>query len=156
MSVESAALSRLEENLSYSAERLLQVWPSRFKTLSAAEPYARNPEELAKAVYGGRIGNSAAGDGWRYRGRALKQLTGRSNYLAYAEAAKGDVVRWPELLVKPAYAADSAGWFWHSRGCNARADDGDVRGLTKRVNGGETGPRERAALTAQAVRALAG
>jgi putative chitinase len=67
-----------------------------------------------------------------------------------------DVVKWPELLVKPTYAADSAGWFWHSRSCNHWADDGDVRGLTRRITGGENGLRERAALTAQALKALLG
>ncbi len=93
VSVESAALSRLEEDLSYSAERLCVVWPSRFKTLSAAQPYARNPEALANRVYSGRMGNTAADDGWRYRGRGLKQLTGKSNYAEYAEAASVDFVK---------------------------------------------------------------
>jgi putative chitinase len=156
VSVESAALSRVEENLNYSAERLCAVWPSRFKTLSAASAYARNPEALANRVYGGRMGNTAADDGWRYRGRGLKQLTGKANYSEYAEASRVDVVRWPELLVKPQYAADSAGWFWQARGCNSYADDGDVNGLTRRINGGETGLRERAALTSQALKALLG
>lgn len=100
------------------------------------------------------MGNTASDDGWRYRGRGLKQLTSRSNYAEYAEASRVDVVRWPELLVKPGYAADSAGWFWHARGCNSFADDADVRGLTKRINGDETTLRERAALTAKALKAL--
>jgi putative chitinase len=152
--VESGGLARLEENLSYSAERLMEAWPSRFKTLAAAQAYARNPEALANRVYGGRMGNTQAGDGWRYRGRGLKQLTGRNNYQEYAEASRVDVVKWPELLVKPTYAADSAGWFWNARGCNAWADDGDVRGLTRVINGGETGLRERAALTEKALQAL--
>lgn len=156
VSVESAAQSRVEENLNYSAERLCAVWRSRFKTLSAASQYARNPEALANKVYGGRMGNTAADDGWRYRGRGLKQMTGKANYSEYAEASRVDVVRWPALLVKPQYAADSAGWFWHARGCNSYADDGDVNGLTRRINGGETGLRERAALTSQALKALLG
>lgn len=152
--VESGGLARLEENLSYSAERLMGVWPSRFKTLAAAQAYARNPEALANKVYSGRMGNTQPGDGWRYRGRGLKQLTGRNNYQEYAEASRIDVVKWPELLVKPQYAADSAGWFWDARGCKHFADDGDVRGLTRAINGGETGLRERAALTAKALQVL--
>lgn len=84
--VESGGLARVEENLSYSAERLMTVWPSRFKTLAAAQAYARNPEALANKVYGGRMGSTQPGDGWRYRGRGLKQLTGRNNYKEYAEA----------------------------------------------------------------------
>lgn len=100
------------------------------------------------------MGNTQAGYGRRYRGRGLKQLTGRLNYSVYAEASRVDVVKWPELLVKPQYAADSAGWFWHARGCNAWADDGDVRGLNRVINGGETGLRERAALTSKALQAL--
>lgn len=155
-SIESAALSQLEENLNYSAEHLMALGPSRFKTLSAAQLYARNSEKLANAVFGGRMGNTASNDGWRYRGRGLTQVTGKANYSAYSEASRVDVVKWPELLVKPAYAADSAGWFWHARSCNHLADDGDVRGLTRRINGGETGLRERAVLMAQALKALRG
>jgi putative chitinase len=102
------------------------------------------------------MGNTASDDGWRYCGRGLKQITGKENYSAYYEASRVDVVKWPEALVQPAYAADSAGWFWHARSGNHWADDGDVRGLTRRINGGETGPRERVALTAQALKALRG
>ena len=94
---ESGMLQRLEEGLSYSAERLTQVWPRRFPTLSSAMPYARNPRALANRVYGGRIGNSAPDEGWRYRGRGLIQITGRDNY-ALAEQLTG--MRLLELLIE--------------------------------------------------------
>lgn len=155
VSVESGRLTRLEENLHYSAERLMVVWPSRFKTHAEATRYAGNPQALANNVYGGRMGNVGPDDGWRYRGRGLKQLTGRANYLAYAKASGLDCVEHPELLLEPQHAADSAAWFWARTGCSALADAGDVRALTMRINGGLTGLGERAAQAAAALRALA-
>ena len=155
VSVESGRLSRLEENLNYSADRLRVVWPSRFKTHAEATRYAGNPQALANKVYGGRMGNVGPDDGWRYRGRGLKQLTGLANYRAYAQASGLDCVEHPELLLEPQHAADSAAWFWASHGCSTLADAGDVRGLTARINGGYNGLAERAAMAAAALRALA-
>jgi putative chitinase len=154
--VESGNFSRLEENLNYSAERLCVVWPSRFKSVADAAPYARNSEALANNVYAGRLGNTQPGDGWRYRGRGLKQLTGRANYAAYYSYSGVDVVAHPEFLLEPLQAAYSAGWFWKTNGCSALADAGDVRGLTQRINGGLTGLAEREAATKRALAALAG
>lgn len=151
VSVESGRLYRLEENLNYSAERLMSVWPARFPTHAEAAKFAHKPQALANKVYGGRLGNVGPDDGWRYRGRGLKQLTGRANYQAYAQ----DCVTKPDLLLEPQHAADSAAWFWRVNGCSALADAGDVRGLTMRINGGMTGLGERAAMTAAALRALA-
>lgn len=153
--VESGGLSRLEEGLSYSAERLCAVWPARFPSVEISKPYARNPEALANKVYGGRMGNAAPGDGFKYRGRGLKQLTGRANYAAYAAASGVDAVARPELLLTPETAADSAGWFWHANGCGALADKRDWKGLSRRINGGDNGLAERLALTAKALKALA-
>lgn len=155
ISVESGRLERLEENLNYSAERLMVVWPSRFKTHAEAARFAHNPQALANRVYGGRLGNTGPDDGWRYRGRGLKQLTGKANYQAYSEASGLDCVSDPDKLLEPGIAADSAAWFWASHGCSALADAGDVRGLTMRINGGLTGLGERAAMAAAALRALA-
>jgi len=151
---ESTRLSRLEENLNYTAERICAVWPSRFKTVADAAPLARNPEALANAVYGGRMGNKLPGDGYRYRGRGLKQLTGKNNYAAYLLAGDVDVLSNPDLLLQPAHAADSAAWFWHSNGCNALADRRDWAGLTRRINGGLIGQVERLAAINKALRAL--
>ncbi len=74
---ESGAFTILDENMNYTAKRMMQVWPSRFKTLASAQPFANNPEKLANKVYGGRMGNVDPGDGWKYHGRGLLQLTGR-------------------------------------------------------------------------------
>ena len=156
---ESGECRRLEEGLSYSAERLMAVWPSRFRTLAEAAPYARSPEALANHVYGARtdLGNRGAGsgDGWRYRGGGLLQITGLANHEAAAKGTGHPLVEHPELLRTPGpEAADSAGWFWRRKGCNELADacrldaspealDTPFRLLTKRINGGAVGLEER-------------
>ena len=136
LSVESARLTRLEENLKYSAERLVAVWPARFKSVADALPYANNSEALANKVYAGRMGNAAPGDGYRYRGRGFIQLTGKANYKAFATASGVDVVANPDLLLEPELAAESAAWLWQSNGCNELADAGELVRISKRVNGG--------------------
>lgn len=154
--VESAKLSAVVENLNYRAETLMRVWPSRFPTLAIAQQYAGNPEKLANQVYGNRMGNGApeTGDGYRYRGRGLKQLTGKDNYEAYQRDSGRPVVQAPDLLLTPDVAADSAGWFWWKSALNALADKGDIGGITKRVNGGQMGLLERTRATQQALKAL--
>lgn len=140
---ESGRLSRVEENLSYSAQRLMQVWPRRFPTLKIAEQYAFNPQKLAEFVYGGRMGNIKSGDGWKYRGRGLKQLTGADNYLA-AELELGRITgdlyhRRPELVAMPKGAAWTAAWFWGRSDLNRIADSGNYTAITRVINGGLTG-----------------
>lgn len=155
IAVESARLTRLQENLNYTtAHRLMEVWPRRFPTYASALPYVRNPEALANLVYGNRadLGNTEPGDGWRYRGRGLKQITGRANYTEYQGASQVPCVVDPDLLLDPVIAADSAGWFWHSRGCDALADN--LEALTRRINGGLNGFAERVLLTGRAREAL--
>lgn len=154
MAVESARFSRLQENLFYrTPERLMAVWPKRFPSREAALPYVANPEALANHVYGQRMGNTQPGDGWRFRGRGLKQLTGRNNYAAYQEATGVHVVDTPDLLLDPVFAADSAGWFWRANRLDAVADDTEE--LTRRINGGRTGLADRIALTELAREVLA-
>lgn len=85
-----ARFEPVEENLNYSAKRLMQVWPKRFPSIVAANPYANNPQRLANSVYGGRMGNTAPDDGWRYRGRGLVQITGKTNYAKYGLADNPD------------------------------------------------------------------
>lgn len=142
ISMESARLSRVEENLSYSAKRLMAVWPRRFPTLDSALPYAMNPKALANKVYANRMGNGdeASGDGWLYRGRGLKQLTGSDNYHA-AEADLGMAITGDNAgrVALPEGAAWTAGWFWYTNNCNAIADSGDYERLTRVINGGLTG-----------------
>lgn len=152
---ESGQFNRLEEGLIYQAARLCKVWPKRFPTEAAALAYANNKQKLANFVYANRLGNGneASGDGYRYRGRGIIQITGRSNYAAAAQALGLKLVENPDLLLDKANAAMSAAWFWHSRGLNALADDGtddndleDFREITKRINGGTVGLQERLAL----------
>ncbi len=148
--VESAGLTRFEEDLSYSAERLTQVWPARFPTLAVAAPYARSPRALAERVYGGRMGNSQPGDGWRFRGRGLDQTTGRSNYARLGELTGLDLIANPDQLSVPRTAARCAGAFWATHGCNALADANDLEGVTLAINGGLNGLEDRRAALQRA------
>ena len=142
---ESAGLTRLVENLNYSAEGLMRTWPTRFPTLDMAQQYAREPEKIANRVYANRMGNGdeASGDGWKYRGRGLIQITGKSNYKEFADAIGEDYVTDPELLRQPVNAALSAGWFWAERSINRVADTGSVEAVTKIINGGTHGLADR-------------
>ena len=151
---ESGQLMRLVENLNYSAEGLMKTWPSRFDLVRATAA-ARNPEQIANIVYGGRMGNTAPGDGWKYRGRGLIQVTGKTNYAACGEALGVDLINQPELLERPQYAALSAAWFWSVNGLNTLADAGDLKGVTRRINGGLNGQADRQALYDKALKVLA-
>lgn len=138
---ESVDLTHLEENLNYSAERLMQVWPRRFPSFEIAQKYERMPEKLANYVYANRLGNGeeASGDGWRYHGRGPIQLTGRRNYAACGANLGEDLLGNPGLLLTPVVGIQSALWFWRSNNLDELDDDADVRLETRRINGGETG-----------------
>ena len=153
-SVESANFTRLQENLNYSAERLTQVWPSRFPSVSIAQPYAHNPKALANFVYAGRLGNLQDGDGWMYIGRGLIQITGRENYANCGSGIGVDIIDNPELLLTPRYAALSAGWFWNKKSLNALADSQEYGAMTRRINGGLTELDERIFKITEALRVL--
>ena len=165
---ESGGFRMLEENLNYRATVMAAVWPTRFaeripdpknpkKTIAKKGPDGKNipnkfalaierkPEMIANAVYSNRMGNGPieSGEGWLYRGRGLKQLTGKENYTRCGTALKIDIVGSPDLLLQPGPAALSAAWFWATNGCNAFADKGDIEGLTKRINGGLIGIDDR-------------
>jgi len=152
--VESANFTRLQENLNYSAQRLTQVWPSRFPNVSMAEPYANNPEKLANFVYAGRMGNLQDGDGWKFHGRGLIQLTGRENYANCGSGIGVDLIDNPDLLLTPKYAALSAGWFWNKKGLNTLADSQEYGAMTRRINSGLTGLDERIAKITKALQVL--
>lgn len=134
---ESAELSRALENLNYSANGLLLVF-GRYFDKESANAYARQPERIANHVYANRNGNGdeASGDGWKYRGRGLIQITGRDNYRACGDALGMDLVAIPELLADPAHASDSAAWFFRSNGCNELADADDFQGVCGIINCG--------------------
>ena len=142
---ESANFKTLEENLNYSAKGLMATWPSRFPTIEIATQFERNPEKIANKVYGGRadLGNTEDGDGWRFHGRGLIQLTGRSNYTVCGLALDRPFAEQPELVLEPENAVLSAGWFWNKRGLNTLADAEDWTTMTKRINGGTIGLQDR-------------
>jgi len=141
---ESGNLRYVKENLNYSAEGLCKVFPKYFNASTAAH-YGRNPEAIANKVYANRMGNGPeeSGDGWRFRGRGLIQLTGHDNYVQCGNGLGVDLTQYPDYLESPEGAARSAGWFWHSRGLNALADVGDMKTMTKKINGGFIGLEDR-------------
>lgn len=145
---ESGGFKTLQENLHYSANALMRVWPSRFPDQDTADKYANNPEKIANKVYGGRMGNMEEGDGWKYHGRGLIQLTGRENYLNAGLGIGEDLLSNPDLLNDPKYACLSAGWFWNKKGLNALCDplsDENIKEMTRRINGGTIGLDDRVA-----------
>ncbi|HBO9229168.1 TPA: glycoside hydrolase family 19 protein [Pseudomonas aeruginosa] len=150
---ESSQLTRLVENLNYSARGLAATWPSRYRSADGkpnalALNLARHPQAIANNTYASRNGNGdeASGDGWRYRGRGLLQITGRSNYRAAAAGLGQPLEAEPELLEQPEWAALSAAWWWSTHGLNDLADRGEFAAITRRINGGTNGQAERLAL----------
>jgi putative chitinase len=142
---ETGGYSAMTEDLNYNAAAMMRVWPSRFPTVESTKGFVNNPEALANKVYGGRLGNGPekSGDGYRYRGRGLIQLTGRANY-AKREAETGiNLVLRPEKAADPVRAVKIACLYWASRKINAAADLGSdetaIKKVRKLVNGGEIG-----------------
>lgn len=163
---ESGKLGTLQESLNYSAEALIKLFGRHRISESDARRFGRtaghkaDQEAIANTIYGGEwgrknLGNFVHGDGWRFRGRGLKQLTGRSNYDRCGAAIGEDLLSYPDRLLLPVNAALSAGWFWKSNGLNEIADRGDVRQMTKVINGGAIGLPERTALYGKALEVLA-
>lgn len=158
---ESARFARLVENLNYSATALALTWPRRYRaadgSLNAlALQLHRDPPAIANHTYASRLGNGPAesGDGWKYRGRGLIQITGRANYRACGQALGVDLEADPDMLVLPLYAALSAGWYWHRHGLNRLADEGKIELIGRLINGGTHGMAERIALTDRALATL--
>jgi len=141
---ESGGFRVLEENLNYKPEALMREWPSRFDAENIDE-YAHEPEKIANKVYAGRMGNGneESGEGWKYHGRGLIQLTGKDNYTLCGDSLQADLLHHPELLVGQQYAALSAGWFWRKHGLNELADTKQYETMTKRINGGLLGQNDR-------------
>jgi putative chitinase len=135
----------LKENLNYRAESLLKIFPKYFKTLAEANNYAKKPEKIANKIYGGRMGNGpeSSGDGFRYCGRGLIQLTGKENYTWFAESLEMELEDVPEYLQTFEGAVQSACWFWETNNLNQWADKGDILTMTKRINGGTIGLEDR-------------
>jgi putative chitinase len=160
---ESGGYTMLQENLNYSADTMAVVWPNRFAEMGSdkkpikengknkpnkfALALHRKPEMLANVVYSNRMGNGTieSGEGWKYRGRGLKQLTGKDNYTRCGQALGIDLVSNPDMLLDPEYAALSAGWFWNANKLEKFADIEDLEGMTKKINGGLIGYADRLA-----------
>lgn len=143
---ESADFTVLQENLNYSAKGLAATWPKRFVSEAAAAPYNRNPEAIANKVYADRMGNGpeSSGDGWKYRGRGAIQLTGHDNYHAFQQDLGFDTMEDAILYLESLEGAvESAAWFWWRNNLNQWADNHDMTTLTKRINGGTLGLKER-------------
>jgi putative chitinase len=155
---ECGNFTKLEEGLSYAADRLMKIWPRRFPNMEIAQRYARNPKALANNVYANRMGNrdEASGDGYRFRGRGCIQTTGHSAYFHAGQALGADFVMQPDLVAMPKYAALTAGFFWNTHKLNAFADSQDYVTMTKRINGGTIGLEDRKAHIAQALAVLGG
>ena len=159
---ESGGYTMLVENLNYRAATMAACWPARFGVKNPDGTWAkdakgarvpnkfalaleRKPEAIANVVYSSRMGNGPveSGEGWLYKGRGLKQLTGKENYTRCGKALELDLVGNPDLLLQPQGAALSAAWFWASNKCGPLADAGDFVGLTKKINGGTIGLPDR-------------
>lgn len=133
---ESNELKYSEENLNYSAERLMAIFPKHFKTLDDANKYARQPEKIANKVYANKGGNGdeASGDGWKYRGRCPIQCTLKDNYRLAGKAIGVDLVTNPDLAAGPVYGTMIAAEYWHRNKINIPADAGDIAAVTKKIN----------------------
>ena len=145
---ESADFTVLTENLNYSADALNKLFPKYFINAGRdAQEYHRQPEKIANVIYANRMGNgdTDSGDGWKYRGRGILQITGRNNYTQCSRDLFQDdtLVDNPEYLTDPEYAVLSACWFWHKNNLNQFCDSGDVVTLSKRINGGTIGLDDR-------------
>jgi len=142
---ESGGFRALKENLNYRAVTLRKVFPKYFPDDNIANAYAQKPEMIANRVYGNRMGNGdeASGDGFRYCGRGLIQLTGKNNYQNFADSIETPVEDIPEFLATFEGAVQSACWFWEANNLNQWADKNDILTLTKRINGGTIGLEDR-------------
>jgi putative chitinase len=159
---ESGGWTVFEENLNYSAKGLMGIFKKYFPDEATANAYARQPEKIANKVYANRMGNGpeSSGDGWRYRGRGPIQLTGSANYKAFAQEMFED---WENLYANPDwvtadrdFALMSAIWFWNKNKLNVQADSGDIKLMTKKINGGYIGLEDRIKHYNEAIHLLVG
>lgn len=154
---ESGCMKFDMENLNYSQKALRLVFGNYFKTDSEAQQYARKPEKIANRVYANRMGNGdeRSGEGWKFRGRGLIQLTGKNNYKAFGEwIGNRSILDRPDLVASE-YAVHSAVFYWDRNNLNSIADEDDVTKLTRRINGGENGLSHRRELLNKAYGLLA-
>jgi putative chitinase len=155
-SYESNHFKTLEENLNYKPETLHQLWPNRFPSIEFAQGYAHQPEKIANFIYSNRMGNRTpeSGDGYRFRGRGLPQLTGHDLYWHFGQYIGEDLVANPDLVATPKYAAMAGGWYWKTHNLSAHADAKDWTKVTKIINGGTFGLEQRVALIDHSIAVL--
>lgn len=157
---ESGDLKFMVENLNYGAKGLRGVFGKYFPTDDIANHYQRQPEMIANRVYSNRMGNGPenSGDGWKFRGRGLIQITGRDNYLRCSQMLYGDnrLLDEPDLICEPDGAIRSACWFWNSRNLNDLADVQDIKEITRKINGGYNGLDDRVMRYERALQVLGG
>lgn len=170
---ESAGFKTLTENLNYSADGLANTWPNRYAKIGENNKYVRDanaryvpndlairiqrqPERIANNAYANRMGNGdeASGDGWKYRGRGLIQLTGKDNYAGFTLECDNEALIYPELVGQTVLGAQAAGWFWRRNQVNQFCDAMDIEGMTRRVNGGTVGLAHRRQLWLKLCEAL--
>jgi putative chitinase len=154
--VESAGYTAIQENLNYRPETLMKTWPSHFPTEEIATQYGHHPEQIANRAYAGRMGNGdeASGDGWKFCGRGLIQLTGRANYSKFAESLSMNVDDVPDFLQTFEGCVQSACWFWEANNLNQYADANAIDHESRIINGGTLGLQERRAAYERAVQIL--
>ena len=142
---ESGGFKAIKENLNYKAASLCKVWPRYFPNMDVANAYAQQPERIANRAYANRMGNGPeeSGDGWKFCGRGLIQLTGKDNYSRYAQSLEISLDEASEHLTTFEGCVQSAAWFWEANNLNRWADSGDMLTLTKRINGGTLGLEDR-------------
>ena len=142
---ESNGFAVFTENLNYSSKGLLSVFKKYFKTEAEANSYARNPEKIANKVYANRMdnGSESSGDGWKFRGRGFIQLTGKYNYTLFAKYKQMTLDEVVDYLSTIEGAVESALWYWSDRGLNTYCDNNDITGMTKKINGGTNGLKDR-------------
>lgn len=138
LSHESAQFKRLKENLNYSVEGLMKIFPKYFPTQAIAQEYARQPQKIANKVYANRMGNrgEASGDGWRFVGRGLIQISGSNNYNSFSLHCGKTLAETVEYLQTKEGALHSACWYWEVNNLNSLSDLMDIKNLTRRINGG--------------------
>jgi putative chitinase len=150
IAVESWYFKELEENLHYSAQGLLATFPHHFDQTNVAQ-YANQPQKIANRAYANILGNGdeASGEGYKFRGRGMIQLTGKYNYQKCGEFLSMDLVTTPDLLCSVPGAVEAAVWFWNFRNCNKWADLNNIIEVTKLINGGLGSIRERESIYEQ-------
>jgi putative chitinase len=155
---ESGGYRALRENLNYSAKGLNTTFKKYFPTIESAAGYERQPEKIANKIYANRMGNGdeRSGDGFRYRGRGLIQLTGKTNYQNFADSIEESMEDVVPFLETYEGAVQSACWFWESNNLNVQADAGDIKLMTRKINGGYIGLEDRIHHIEHAIHVLSG